>query len=116
MISAIPRSATTAGGSIHAGAEIRTIVKNNSSKEGDEVQLYLSGGPGEEVRSRYGFQPIRLRRSESREMRFTVGHGKVPQSALKASMGRTAVVRYSVRSGIALKHADLATEKNGLGR
>jgi beta-glucosidase len=70
------------------GAEIRATVKNTSSREGDEVvQLYVSGGPGEEVRSLRGFERIHLRPRESREVRFSLAHDDVPQAKLKISIG-----------------------------
>ena len=71
-----------------AGAEIRATVKNISSREGDEVvQLYVSGGPGEEIRSLRGFERIHLRPRESREVRFSLTHDDVPQAKLKISIG-----------------------------
>jgi beta-glucosidase len=49
------------------GAQIRATVKNTSSRDGDEVvQLYVSGGPGEEIRSLRGYQRIHLRGRELR--------------------------------------------------
>jgi len=71
-----------------AGAEIRATVKNTSSREGDEVvQLYVNGGPGEEIRSLRGFERIHLRPGESREVRFTLAYDDVPPSVLKISVG-----------------------------
>ena len=70
------------------GAEIRATVKNTSSRGGDEVvQLYVNGGPGEEIRSLRGFVRIHLRPGESREVRFTLAHDDVPPSTLKISVG-----------------------------
>ena len=71
-----------------AGAEIRATVKNTSSRDGDEVvQLYVSGGSGEEIRSLRGFERIHLRAGESREVRFTLAQDEVPQSKLEISVG-----------------------------
>jgi beta-glucosidase len=71
-----------------SGAQIRATVKNTSSRDGDEVvQLYVSGGPGEEIRSLRGFQRIHLRAGESREVRFTLGREDIPQAKLDISVG-----------------------------
>jgi len=71
-----------------SGAEVRATVKNTSSREGDEVvQLYVSGGPGEEIRSLRGFQRIHLKTGESREVKFSLGHDDVPQAKLDVSIG-----------------------------
>ena len=70
------------------GAEVRATVKNTSSRDGDEVvQLYISGGPGEEIRSLRSFQRIHLKAGESREVRFTLAHDDVPQAKLQISVG-----------------------------
>ncbi|HXE07408.1 MAG TPA: glycoside hydrolase family 3 C-terminal domain-containing protein [Acidobacteriaceae bacterium] len=71
-----------------SGAEIRAMVKNTSSRDGDEVvQLYISGGPGEEIRSLRGFERIHLKAGESREVRFTLAHADVPRAKLQVSVG-----------------------------
>lgn len=71
-----------------AGAEVRATVKNTSSREGDEVvQLYVSGGPGHEIRSLRGFQRIHLRAGESRQVKFTLTPDEVPQAKLAISIG-----------------------------
>ena len=70
------------------GAEISATVKNTSSREGDEVvQLYVSGGPGQEIRSLRGFQRIHLRAGESRQVKFALSHDDVPQAKLEISVG-----------------------------
>ncbi len=70
------------------GAEVQATVKNTSSREGDEVvQLYVSGGPGEEIRSLRGFQRIHLGSGESRQVSFTLPHEDVPQGKLEISVG-----------------------------
>jgi beta-glucosidase len=72
------------------GAEIRATVRNTSARDGDEVvQLYVGGGPDEEapVRSLRGFQRIRLRAGESREVTFTLGTDDLPKSAVEVSVG-----------------------------
>jgi beta-glucosidase len=72
------------------GAEVRATVENTSAREGDEVvQLYVGGGPGEEapVRNLRGFQRIRLRAGESREVTFTLGSDDLPKSAVEVSVG-----------------------------
>jgi len=71
-----------------SGAEIRATVKNISAREGDEVvQLYISGAPGEEIRSLRGFHRIHLRAGESREVKFTLVRDEIPESRVKISVG-----------------------------
>ena len=71
-----------------SGAEIRATVKNTSSRDGDEVvQLYVSAGLGEEIRSLRGFQRVHLRAGESREVRFTLPREDIPQATLEVSVG-----------------------------
>jgi beta-glucosidase len=65
------------------GAEIRATVKNTSKRDGDEVvQLYVSGGPEPEapIRSLRGFQRVRLRAGESRQLSFTVPADDLPKT------------------------------------
>jgi len=72
------------------GANVSAMVKNTSARDGDEVvQLYVTGGSGEEapVRSLRGFQRIHLRAGESREVSFTLGSDDVPESKLEISVG-----------------------------
>ena len=72
------------------GAEIRATVRNTSARDGDEVvQLYVGGGPeeGAPIRSLRGFQRIRLRAGESREVSFTLGSDDLPESKLDISVG-----------------------------
>jgi beta-glucosidase len=72
------------------GAEIRATVKNTSKREGDEVvQLYVAGGPEPEapVRSLRGFQRVRLRAGESRQLSFTVPADDLPKSEVEISVG-----------------------------
>jgi beta-glucosidase len=73
-----------------SGAEIGAMVKNTSSREGDEVvQLYIAGGSEEDapVRSLRGFERIHLRAGESRQVNFTVAAGDLPVSAVEVSVG-----------------------------
>jgi beta-glucosidase len=73
-----------------SGAEIRATVKNTSSKEGDEVvQLYISGGTGNDaaIRNLRGFQRIHLRAGESRQVTFTVAAADLPKSTGEVSVG-----------------------------
>jgi len=49
--------------------------------------LYISGAPGEEIRSLRGFQRIHLRAGESREVRFTLVRDEIPGSRVKISVG-----------------------------
>jgi beta-glucosidase len=72
------------------GAAIRATVKNTSARDGDEVvQLYVGGetGEGSPIRSLRGFQRIRLRAGESRQVNFTLGADDLPKSAIDISVG-----------------------------
>ena len=72
------------------GAQISVRVKNQSSREGDEVaQLYVDGGgaPGDVLRQLRGFQRIHLRGGETREVHFTLGMADVPKGHVKISVG-----------------------------
>lgn len=70
------------------GAEIEATVKNSSTRDGDEVvQLYVSGGPGGEVRNLRGFQRIHLRAGEDRKVSFTLAPDELPTSKLEFSVG-----------------------------
>ena len=72
------------------GAEIRATVKNTSKVDGDEVvQLYIGGGPGADapIRNLRGFQRIRLRAGESRQVTFTVASGDLPKEKVEVSVG-----------------------------
>jgi beta-glucosidase len=58
--------------------------------DGDEVvQLYIGGGPGADapLRNLRGFQRIRLRAGESRQVTFTVGLGDLPKEKVEVSVG-----------------------------
>ena len=73
-----------------SGAEIRATVKNTSSRDGDEVvQLYLSGETGENapIRSLRGFQRIRLKAGESRQVTFTIASDALPKSPAEITVG-----------------------------
>jgi beta-glucosidase len=73
-----------------SGAQIRATVKNTSGREGDEVaQLYLGGGAGPKApkRSLRGFQRVRLRAGESRELTFTVSASDLRDSPAEVSVG-----------------------------
>ncbi len=72
------------------GADIRATVKNTSKVDGDEVvQLYVAGGPGEEspIRNLRGFQRIRLRAGESRQVSFSVPSADLPNGKVAISVG-----------------------------
>jgi beta-glucosidase len=71
-------------------AEIRATVKNTSGRDGDEVvQLYVAGGSwdGAPIRSLRGFQRIRLRAGESRQVSFTLAPDDLPKSPVEISVG-----------------------------
>ncbi len=70
------------------GAEIQATVKNTSTQDGDEVvQLYLSGGPGGEVRRLRGFQRIHLGAGQSRKVSFALASDDVPNAKFEFSVG-----------------------------
>jgi beta-glucosidase len=72
------------------GAEIHVTVRNTSTVDGDEVvQLYLDGGPGDDapIRSLRGFERVRLRAGESRQMTFTVPADALPKEKVTISVG-----------------------------
>ena len=73
-----------------AGAEIRATVKNTSARDGDEVvQLYVAGGPGDgaPIRSLRGFQRLRLKAGESRQVTFQVAAEDLPKASVEVSVG-----------------------------
>jgi beta-glucosidase len=73
-----------------AGAKVSVRVKNDSSREGDEVvQLYVSGAGGADdpIRNLRGFERVHLRAGETREVEFTVGSADVPKEKVKISVG-----------------------------
>jgi len=72
------------------GATIHATVRNSSSRDGEEVvQLYLGGGPGEEVpiRNLRGFERIPLRAGETREVVFKVPAVDLPEAEVEVSVG-----------------------------
>jgi len=73
-----------------AGARVSVRVKNDSSREGDEVaQLYVSGGgaPDDPVRSLRGFQRVHLRAGEARDVDFAVPPGDLPKAKVRITVG-----------------------------
>ena len=65
-------------------------MKNDSSREGDEVvQLYLSGGTGEDdpIRQLRGLQRIHLRAGEAREVEFSIAPDDLPKDKVRISVG-----------------------------
>ncbi len=73
-----------------AGAEVRVAVRNTSARDGDEVvQLYVAGGTGEgaPIRSLRGFQRIRLKAGERREVTFVVPAEALPKPEVEISVG-----------------------------
>jgi beta-glucosidase len=72
------------------GAVVRATVKNTSKVDGDEVvQLYIGGGPGAEapIRNLRGFQRMRLRAGESRQVTFAVASADLPKGKVEVSVG-----------------------------
>jgi beta-glucosidase len=65
-------------------------VKNDSSREGDEVvQLYVTGGgaPGDPIRTLRGFQRVHLRAGETRDVEFTLASGDLPKNKVRITVG-----------------------------
>lgn len=72
------------------GAEIQATVTNTSARNGDEVvQLYVAGGsePDAPIRSLRAFQRLHLRAGESRQVKFTLGAGELPENPVAISVG-----------------------------
>jgi beta-glucosidase len=72
------------------GAKVSVRVKNDSSRDGDEVvQLYVSGAGGADdpIRNLRGFERVHLRAGETREVEFTLGSADVPKEKVKISVG-----------------------------
>ncbi|MBZ5620681.1 MAG: glycoside hydrolase family 3 C-terminal domain-containing protein [Acidobacteriia bacterium] len=73
-----------------AGARVSVRVKNNSSREGDEVvQLYLSGGGvgDDAIRTLRGFQRVHLRAGETRDVEFTLAAEDLPKNQVRVTVG-----------------------------
>jgi beta-glucosidase len=73
-----------------AGAKVSVRVKNDSSRDGDEVvQLYVSGAgrADDPIRNLRGFERVHLRAGETREVEFTLGLADVPKGKVKISVG-----------------------------
>jgi len=73
-----------------SGAKVSVRVKNDSTRDGDEVvQLYVSGAGGADdpVRNLRGFERIHLRAGEARDIEFTLGPADVPKEKVKISVG-----------------------------
>ncbi len=73
-----------------AGAKVSVRVKNDSTREGDEVvQLYVNGGGAADdpIRNLRGFQRVHLRAGETRDVEFTLGSQDVPKDKVKISVG-----------------------------
>jgi beta-glucosidase len=72
------------------GAHVSVRVKNDSTREGDEVvQLYVSGGgaPDDPIRQLRGFQRVHLRPNESRDVEFTIAPDDLPKNKTRISVG-----------------------------
>ena len=68
------------------GAQVSARVKNDSTREGDEVvQLYLSPGAGDAIRQLRGFERVHLRPGEARDVKFTVED--LPKGKVTVSVG-----------------------------
>jgi len=65
-------------------------VKNDSTRDGDEVvQLYVSGSgsPDDAIRTLRGFQRVRLRAGETREIEFTLASADLPKTKARITVG-----------------------------
>jgi len=72
------------------GARVSVRVKNDSSREGDEVvQLYVTGGgaPGDPIRTLRGFQRLHLRAGETRDVEFTIAATDLPKTKVRITVG-----------------------------
>jgi beta-glucosidase len=72
------------------GAKVSVRVKNDSTREGDEVvQLYENGAGGADdpIRNLRGFQRVHLRAGEARDVEFTLGSADVPKDKVTISVG-----------------------------
>mgnify|MGYP000860405893 CR=1 FL=1 len=72
------------------GATITARVRNTSAVDGDEVvQLYVKGGgnPGDPIRQLRGFERVRLRAGEEREVTFTMPVTDLPKGKVHVSVG-----------------------------
>ncbi|HLK67534.1 MAG TPA: glycoside hydrolase family 3 C-terminal domain-containing protein [Bryobacteraceae bacterium] len=79
------RAQRTAG-----GARVSVRVKNDSSRDGDEVvQLYVNGAGGQDdpIRTLRGFQRVHLRAGESRDVEFTLRGDDVPKTKARITVG-----------------------------
>jgi beta-glucosidase len=73
-----------------AGARVTVRVKNDSTRDGDEVvQLYVTGaGSGDEpIRSLRGFQRVHLKAGETRDVEFKIAPADVPKAKTKITVG-----------------------------
>ncbi len=72
-----------------AGGHIKVRVKNDSSRDGDEVvEFYLDGhGPDAAVRDLRGFERVHLGAGKTREVEFTVSLEDLPKARTAISVG-----------------------------
>jgi beta-glucosidase len=73
-----------------AGARVTVRVKNDSTREGDEIaQLYVAGGgaPDDPIRTLRGFQRVLLRAGETRDVEFTLAAADVPKAKVRITVG-----------------------------
>jgi beta-glucosidase len=70
------------------GAELSVRVKNASGPEGDEVvQVYVTGAPDGAIRTLRGFQRVRLRAGESKDVKFTLDGDDLPKDRIRLTVG-----------------------------
>jgi beta-glucosidase len=73
-----------------SGATVKVTVRNTSARDGEEVvQLYVGGGGGAEapIRNLRGFQRVRLRAGERRQVEFKVAAADLPRDTVDISVG-----------------------------
>jgi beta-glucosidase len=76
------------GQATKSGWDVSVRVRNASGPEGDEVvQLYVTGGPYEAIRSLLGFQRVHLRAGESRDVKFTLDGEDLPKDRVALTIG-----------------------------
>jgi len=80
---------SNAGGrSTPTGWDVSVRVKNAAGREGDEVvQVYVTGAPGEAIRTLRGFQRVHLRAGESKEVKFTLDGEDLAKDSIRLTIG-----------------------------
>ena len=76
------------GQATKSGWEASVRVTNAAGPEGDEVvQVYVSGGPYEAIRSLRGFQRVHLKPGEWKEVKFALDGEDLPNDRISLTIG-----------------------------